>query len=274
MSFINNIIYTRGSNGCKNGYFERHHIIPKCLGGSNDKSNLIDLYAEEHFHAHKLLAQEYPENGKLVSAYAMMAFIKNEHQKRVELSSKDYLLARETFSQLMKKKWQDENYRNTQSNNLIKRWKNPSYRKSQSERRTELNNKMWSDPDFRKKIGEKTNERWKKLTPEKIEIQKNRMKDLSNKLWSNPDYIRQHCSPVHCLETNEYFFKQQDACTKYNINSTGISNCLKGRQKSAGKHPVTGEKLHWENVSWETYYDDTTSVCENEKISLLGNNEF
>jgi hypothetical protein len=41
------------------GYKERHHIIPKSLGGSNDASNLVDLTAREHFIAHFLLARIY-----------------------------------------------------------------------------------------------------------------------------------------------------------------------------------------------------------------------
>ena len=39
------------------GYFEKHHIIPKSLGGSNSKSNLVNLTAREHFIAHCLLAK-------------------------------------------------------------------------------------------------------------------------------------------------------------------------------------------------------------------------
>jgi hypothetical protein len=37
------------------GYCEKHHIIPKCLGGSNDPSNIVALTAREHFLAHWLL---------------------------------------------------------------------------------------------------------------------------------------------------------------------------------------------------------------------------
>ena len=63
--FINNILETRGRNGCGDEYHETHHIVPKCMGGSNDKENLIDLFAREHFEAHRLLALENPENEKL-----------------------------------------------------------------------------------------------------------------------------------------------------------------------------------------------------------------
>jgi hypothetical protein len=40
--------------GC-NEYFEQHHIIPKCLGGSNKKVNLVLLTAREPFVCHLLL---------------------------------------------------------------------------------------------------------------------------------------------------------------------------------------------------------------------------
>lgn len=39
------------------GYTERHHIIPKCRGGSDDHDNIVRLTAREHFIAHALLAR-------------------------------------------------------------------------------------------------------------------------------------------------------------------------------------------------------------------------
>ena len=38
-------------------YYERHHIIPKSLGGSNKKENLVHLTAREHFICHLLLVK-------------------------------------------------------------------------------------------------------------------------------------------------------------------------------------------------------------------------
>lgn len=54
------------------GYYEIHHIIPKCIGGRDDKTNLIALTPEEHFLAHQLLIKIYPNENKLVYAAAMM----------------------------------------------------------------------------------------------------------------------------------------------------------------------------------------------------------
>lgn len=53
-------------------YTEKHHIIPRCLGGSNKRSNLVDLYPEEHYTAHLLLVKINPDNRKLVKAASMM----------------------------------------------------------------------------------------------------------------------------------------------------------------------------------------------------------
>lgn len=96
--FINNIIGTRGRFNCGDEYHERHHIVPKCMGGTNDEDNLIDLFAREHFIAHKLLAQENPDNNSLIYAWCCMAFAKNDYECRYELSPEEYEEARITLS--------------------------------------------------------------------------------------------------------------------------------------------------------------------------------
>ena len=53
---------------------------------------------------------------------------------------------------------------------------------------------------------------------------------------------------VKCITTGEIFDYIKEAGRKYNIGSSHISKCCKGKAKSAGKHPVTGEKLVWEYV--------------------------
>nr|DAM32444.1 MAG TPA: HNH endonuclease [Caudoviricetes sp.] len=39
------------------GKFERHHIVPRSLGGSNDKENIVKLTLREHYIAHLLLCR-------------------------------------------------------------------------------------------------------------------------------------------------------------------------------------------------------------------------
>ena len=46
---------TRGLIKKSLGYYtERHHIIPRCIGGNNNKENLVLLTAKEHFICHYL----------------------------------------------------------------------------------------------------------------------------------------------------------------------------------------------------------------------------
>lgn len=49
-------------------YVEKHHVWPRCMGGSDDSSNIVALTPEEHFVAHKLLVKIYPQESKLVYA--------------------------------------------------------------------------------------------------------------------------------------------------------------------------------------------------------------
>lgn len=102
--FINNILDTRGRFNCGDKYHERHHIVPKCMGGTNDEENLIDLYAKEHFEAHRLLSLEHPDNQKLVNAWWMMSHIKDKNQDRYELSADEYEEVRIAFSNSMKER--------------------------------------------------------------------------------------------------------------------------------------------------------------------------
>ena len=85
----------RGTDKSKlDGYYELHHILPKCLGSSEDEANLVLLTAREHFVAHRLLAKSYPGNSKLL--FAVSAFSMGKHMRY--LTSRQVALAREAYS--------------------------------------------------------------------------------------------------------------------------------------------------------------------------------
>lgn len=88
-SYIENILTGRGRFNCR-GYKERHHIKPKCLGGSDDTDNLIDLYAKEHYEVHRLLALENPNEGGLCYAWFMMSNGGGSSKKRFVPSPEQY----------------------------------------------------------------------------------------------------------------------------------------------------------------------------------------
>lgn len=62
--------WRRGTVG---GYFENHHIIPKCLGGTDTKDNKVKLTAAEHYIAHLLLMRMHPEHHKLALPVILMS---------------------------------------------------------------------------------------------------------------------------------------------------------------------------------------------------------
>ena len=81
------------------GYVETHHIVPKCLGGTNLKSNLVKLTAEEHYVAHQLLLKLNPGNAKL--AYAALAMgVSTSRMQRPK--NKIYSWLRRQYSELMR----------------------------------------------------------------------------------------------------------------------------------------------------------------------------
>lgn len=54
------------------GYYEKHRIVPGCLGGKYEEGNIVWLTPEEHYVAHQLLVKIHPNNNKLVYAAHMM----------------------------------------------------------------------------------------------------------------------------------------------------------------------------------------------------------
>jgi hypothetical protein len=69
---IHDSLIERAKNRIIEGYTETHHIIPRCLGGTDDISNLVELTPEEHYLVHQLLIRVYPDNPKLIKAAVMM----------------------------------------------------------------------------------------------------------------------------------------------------------------------------------------------------------
>lgn len=88
----NRIISNRKMNKF-DGYTEEHHIVPRCLGGDNEKDNLVELSAKEHFICHLLLTKMYPKGSneyyKMCHAFCMMLFTgKGENNLRYVTSRK------------------------------------------------------------------------------------------------------------------------------------------------------------------------------------------
>lgn len=97
-------IIDRARNRELNCYKEKHHIIPKCMGGNNNKNNLINLTAREHFISHQLLCKIYPENAKLAFALWRMCNKGSKNQERnYKISSRTYEIIRDNHAKFLSK---------------------------------------------------------------------------------------------------------------------------------------------------------------------------
>ncbi len=80
-SMYQSIIENAKNRDVFDGYYEKHHILPKCMGGSNDKENIVRLTAREHFVCHVLLTKftigEYKH--KMLATMVFMANKSKNH---------------------------------------------------------------------------------------------------------------------------------------------------------------------------------------------------
>lgn len=231
--FINNIIETRGRFSCGKEYHERHHIVPKCMGGGNETDNLIDLYAREHFEAHRLLALENPENAKLVYAWHMMSFGKNQDRLTHIITEKEYEEARKAFSATQSNAMRGEN--------------NPMYGKhlsDETKQKISISNKGKCAGDKNPMFGvHRFGENNPNYGKNVSEVTKTKISSALIGQFSGEKNPR--ARSIYCPELNEFFLYAKAASEKYGVDHSNIIKCCKGKQGYAGLHPVTGEKLHW-----------------------------
>lgn len=100
---IYNNLIQRGINRIleESVYSEKHHIIPRCMNGNNDKSNIVKLTAKEHYLAHLLLYKIYPNNDKLAFAFFTMCSIKKDGKRDYKVSSRMFAEIKESCGKIV-----------------------------------------------------------------------------------------------------------------------------------------------------------------------------
>lgn len=131
------------------GYTEKHHIIPKCLGGNNDKDNIVSISPKAHFLCHWLLTKMVENRYHKEKLYYAFNFMllkpKNLKNKRYYPTSRIYELSRKYMKEC-----------------------NPSY-----------------NLETKNKISQKRKEAWKNPTLKMIEgIEKMRKSKIGNIPWN------------------------------------------------------------------------------------------
>ena len=107
-------IINRSKNRQIDGYTEKHHIIPKSMGGVNAKSNLAILTAREHFICHWLLTKMTVGVYKAKMIYGLCCIVQQKNsfqQERYKLTARKYEQIRSLISQNLKTRIFSDEYR-------------------------------------------------------------------------------------------------------------------------------------------------------------------
>ena len=85
------------------GYIERHHIIPRSLGGSNCLNNIAILTAREHYICHLLLARFTTGIAQKKMAHAAFMLTRSsKNQYRYKITARWYQILKEDMSNAKK----------------------------------------------------------------------------------------------------------------------------------------------------------------------------
>lgn len=79
-------------------YYETHHIVPRCTGGSDETENLVKLTLREHYIAHLLLTKMFSDNDITVKMYFGLSTFRQRHNKNRKqhiFTSHQYAVLRE-----------------------------------------------------------------------------------------------------------------------------------------------------------------------------------
>lgn len=218
--FIDNIIKSRGQWGITDDEcFEGHHIIPRCLGGQGNPSrrdpNIVRLTPQEHYIAHKLLAEENPDNEKLLYAWHMMAFKKSGSQKRdYEISMEESAALKKSCNKLKSRPILciETGITYESCSAAAKTFNDRNICAAANGKRKKAAGYHWAYTDDAKRIAN---------------LQKFKGNAREGKTKS-----------IICIETGRIFDKVIDAADYYDIGRPNISYCLLGRNETAGGY-------HW-----------------------------
>jgi len=155
-----NIIH-RAQERSISGYTEKHHIIPRSLGGINKKENLVHLTAKEHFICHILLIKMLvgKEKAKMVYAAWQLANQENTHQTRFKITGSTYERLKIHFSVTHSERMKNNHHfnnpeiRERHRLSIIKR--GPTSIKGQKRSETtkeKLRNKIWTEKALQSRL--------------------------------------------------------------------------------------------------------------------------
>ena len=123
-------------------YSEKHHILPRSLGGDDHPDNIVSLTAREHFIVHLLLTKftNGQDRYKMMFAFHALSHLKSGDRKDNYYNSRLYDMNKKDMSiacsKRTKRNWECDEYREKMINAHLNSWANGS-RDEQRERMRE-----------------------------------------------------------------------------------------------------------------------------------------
>lgn len=188
----NNLVDSARKNS--EGYLETHHIVPKCMGGNDDKDNLVKMTARQHFIAHWLLYKIYRSSTLAHAWFSMCRCGAGQDERYV--NSKHFAKARAALSIAL-----SESMRGNNNGFFGKKHTEESKRKIREKRKlqvtTEETKRKMSETrtgvvkseEHRRKIGEsgKGKVPLKNVeTGESVRVDRSELYRFDPNIWKNP----------------------------------------------------------------------------------------
>lgn len=232
--YIKRILDNRPNKKDKENYQERHHIVPRSKGGSNDEENLIFLYPAEHYYAHMMLSLENPSDIKLARAWWLMSHLKTTYNDWEGCTAEQYDQARTRFyameSERLKGKPMPEKCRQKALERLdslkIKvvcvetGIEYSSFTEAAKKTGIKQGNIRHSAVGERQSAG---GYHWKIINP--TEEQEEKFNNNRERLDKKKQY-----KPIICLDSGKTYDNCRDACLELEIDMRNLSAVLNGKR--------------------------------------------
>jgi hypothetical protein len=174
-------------------YTETHHIIPRCVGGTNNLENLVELTPEEHFLAHQLLVKIYPSLPELVMAVRYMCYGNIKNGKRTNNKMFGWLRRRHAEAMREINTGRKQSPETIEKRFVNRRGKPGKPLTEESIRKRTETRKLKNSGSKRSPRSEETKQKLSIANKGKV-LSDDHRKNVSTGLLSLPDLICPHCN--------------------------------------------------------------------------------
>jgi len=246
-------------------YFEKHHIVPKCMGGSDNDDNIVCLTAREHYIAHMFLVKIFNNTKYLPKLLYALRYMTVDSHDGNRSNNRDYAWMRKMFS--VHHPMKCEKTRNKVSTSLINYYSNQSIEDRQrverititclcgcggmltkkiTERKKYINGHAqrhtWEDSKLKEKQSKKTSRDIAKLSKEELSI---RMKNS----FGSADPVKRG-KAISIGKKGKKTNQQEIEIQKYGIMSNEeFENYIKDRKKNVQSRMINKRKQYNDRIN-------------------------